>query len=73
MRKNLGMLLRLLGPLLQVLCLFGLLSPEFRGRQVGRFSVELLLYCGFAFGILLVITGLILMRSTSSGVRGRSR
>jgi hypothetical protein len=62
MRSGTVLVLRLVGPLIQVLCLALLFWPGSRGLTVGGLPFENLLYGGFALGFLIAIMGVILSR-----------
>jgi hypothetical protein len=54
--------LRLLGPLIEVVCVILLLRVRDQGRQILGIPVEYPLYAGLALGFSLVIAGLTLAR-----------
>jgi hypothetical protein len=60
MRPEIGLILRVVGPLIQFACLFALVSNRGRGRTVGGVSLDTLLYAGILFGLILVVAGLAL-------------
>jgi len=62
MRPGLGTILRLVGPLLQVLCVFGVLRVRGRGLSALGYPAEYPFYAGFAAGFVLVGIGLVLSR-----------
>jgi hypothetical protein len=62
MNPRTGVTLRLLGPLIEVVCLILLLRWRDQGRQVLGFPVEYPLYAGLALGLALVLVGLALSR-----------
>ena len=62
MTARTGVTLRLLGPLIEVICLILLLRERDRGRQVLGLPVEYPLYAGLALGLALVVVGLALSR-----------
>jgi hypothetical protein len=51
--------LRLLGPLIEVVCLILLLKIRDQGKQFAGIPLEYLLYAGLALGFCLVAAGLI--------------
>ncbi|MFO0957618.1 MAG: hypothetical protein U0800_09165 [Isosphaeraceae bacterium] len=61
--RTLGSLLRLAGPLLQLLCLTLILRPGTAAMSIAGQPVRSLLYLGFVLGFVLVIAGLILTMS----------
>ncbi len=62
MNARTGMILRLVGPLIEVGCLIVLLQVRDRGRSVAGVPVEYPLYAGLALGFALVVAGLTLVR-----------
>jgi hypothetical protein len=56
--------LRLLGPLIEVVCLILLLKVRDQGRQIAGVPVEYPLYAGLAIGFSLVVVGLAFARTT---------
>jgi hypothetical protein len=62
MTARTGVILRLLGPLIEVGCLIVLLRVRDQGRTVFGLPVEYLLYTGLALGLTLVVVGLALVR-----------
>ena len=65
MNARTGMILRLLGPLIEVACLIVLLRVRDQGRQVFGVPVEYLLYVGLGLGLTLVVVGRALVRPRS--------
>ena len=57
-----GNLLRLMGPLIQVLCLIGVFRYRGQGLRIGVLPLETALFGGFVVGAALVVTGLALVR-----------
>ena len=62
MTARTGVTLRLLGPLIEVVCLILLLRVRDQGRQILGLPVEYPLYAGLALGLTLVIVGLAFVR-----------
>ena len=62
MRPETGLLLRMLGPLIEILCLYGLISTRGQGRTLAGLPVDYLFYAGLALGLGLVVAGLTLVR-----------
>jgi hypothetical protein len=62
MRSGTALLLRLLGPLIQVVCLVLLFSPLSRGWSVARVSAAQVLYVGFGVGFVIWALGMVLYR-----------
>jgi len=62
MRPGLGSILRLVGPLIEVVCILTLFQVRGRGLRALGLPVEGLLYTGIAVGVVLVIAGIILSR-----------
>jgi hypothetical protein len=62
MRSESALLLRLIGPLIQVICLVLLFWPGSRGRTIAGVSAETLLYAGFALGFVVSLIGITLSR-----------
>ncbi len=62
MTARTGMTLRLVGPLIEVVCLIILLQVRDQNRQVAGLPVEYPLYAGLALGFALVVVGLTLAR-----------
>jgi hypothetical protein len=62
MTARTGVILRLLGPLIEVGCLIVLLRVRDQGRTVLGLPVEYPLYAGLALGLTLVVVGLALVR-----------
>ena len=62
MTAQTGVILRLVGPLIEVACLIILLRVRDQGRQVAGIPVEYVLYAGLALGFALVVVGLTLAR-----------
>jgi hypothetical protein len=56
--------LRLLGPLIEIVCVIGLLKVRGQGRSIAGIPVEYPLYAGLAVGFTLVLVGLALTRTT---------
>lgn len=57
--------LRLLGPLIEVVCLIILLQVRDQGRTFAGFPIEYPLYGGLAIGFTLVVLGIAYSRPTS--------
>jgi hypothetical protein len=72
MSARTGVILRLLGPLIEVGCLIVLLRVRDQGRQVFGLPVEYPLYAGLALGLTLVVVGLAFVRPANQqpGDRG---
>ncbi|HEV3167624.1 MAG TPA: hypothetical protein VGZ22_26705 [Isosphaeraceae bacterium] len=62
MKQETGLVLRMVGPLIEVVCLALLFGSRGKGWTLAGVRVEWLLYAGFAVGFLLVGVGLILAR-----------
>jgi len=60
---SIGTVLRLAGPLIEVVCLALLFASRGRGWSVAGVPADRLLYAGFAVGFLMVAAGLILGRA----------
>ena len=59
-----GVTLRLLGPLVEILCLLGLQRWGGQGLTLGGVRVETFLYGGLVFGFAMVVLGLTWFRSS---------
>ncbi len=66
MKPQTGMLLRLLGPLIEITCAAILVRVWGEGRTIGGVAVEPLLMFGFAVGLAMVIAGLTLVKKPST-------
>ena len=64
-RRRVGLVLRLLGPLVECLCLIALMRYGNRGRIFLGLPIEPFLYAGLACGLALVIVGLLASRSAA--------
>lgn len=62
MKPETGIVLRLVGPLIEIVCAAILMKTWGEGRTVMGVRLETLLYLGFAVGLGLVIAGLTLVR-----------
>jgi hypothetical protein len=62
MHPGFGTTLRLLGPLIQVLCIIGVLQVRGRGDRVLGQPLENLFYAGIGLGLVCVLVGLVLSR-----------
>jgi hypothetical protein len=60
--RETGLLMRVLGPLIEVICLVLLFSFPGEGRDIAGLPLRPFLYGGIAFGLVLVIAGLTLVR-----------
>ncbi|HWE36338.1 MAG TPA: hypothetical protein VG406_07170 [Isosphaeraceae bacterium] len=60
MRPETGLILRVVGPLIEFACVFALVSNRGRGRTVGGVPLDNVLYAGILFGLILVVAGLAL-------------
>jgi hypothetical protein len=60
--RETGMLMRVVGPLIEVVCLVLLFSFPGEDRRIGGLPLRPFLYGGIACGLLLVIAGLTLAR-----------
>jgi len=60
--RETGLLLRMLGPLIEVICLVLLFSFPGEGRRIAGLPLRPFLYGGIALGVVLVIAGLTLAR-----------
>lgn len=72
MKPQTGLLLRLIGPLIEVLCIIGFLSYRGRNVRLAGQPVELLFLIGFLGGMILVILGLTMVRRTKPSATRRS-
>ena len=63
MTARTGLTLRLLGPLIEVVCLIALVNVRDRGRLAFGVPVEYPLYAGLAVGLSLVVVGLAFVKS----------
>lgn len=68
MRPGIGLILRVVGPLIEFACVFALVSNRGRGRTVVGVPLDNLLYAGILLGLVLVVAGLAL-----SPFRSRTR
>ena len=66
-----GLLFRLIGPLIEIICLISLQKWGGRGIDVAGLPIEYLLYAGLAFGFVLVVLGLTWFRSRPDALRDR--
>ena len=64
-----GVALRLLGPLVECLCLIALFRYGNRGRTLLGLPIEPFLYAGLACGLAMVIVGLLASRSATRRAR----
>jgi hypothetical protein len=71
MKPEIGLVLRLLGPLIQIVCLILLFQTRGKNLVLGEVAVDTLLYSGFAVGFLLVAAGLLLHRPARRPPRDR--
>jgi len=69
---RIGMVLRLLGPLIECLCLIVLMRSGNRGNTFLGLPIEPFLYAGLACGLVMVIVGLLLSRSAARHPREES-
>ncbi len=60
-----ALVLRLLGPLIQILCMIALFTVPVRRYQIVGVPLRDLLYGGFVLGFLMVIAGLMFVRRPS--------
>jgi phosphoglycerol transferase MdoB-like AlkP superfamily enzyme len=60
--RETGLLMRMLGPLIEVICLVLLFSFPGEERRIAGLPLRPFLYGGIAFGLILVIAGLTLVR-----------
>jgi len=65
MKPQTGLILRLLGPMLELACAWGLSRVHGRGITVARLPAEWLLFAGLALGLAMVVAGLTLVRRTA--------
>jgi hypothetical protein len=63
MTARTGLTLRLLGPLIEVVCVILLLRVRDQGKQLAGVPIEYPLYAGLAIGLGLVVAGLILSQN----------
>jgi hypothetical protein len=57
-----GLVLRLVGPLIEIVCVLILVNVRDRGRLALGVPVEYFLYAGLALGLTLVVVGLTCVR-----------
>jgi hypothetical protein len=70
LKPSTGLLLRLLGPLVEILCVMLLFAyPGDDVRVPGGVRLRPLLYAGFGAGLLMVIAGLTLVRRVQPAKR----
>jgi hypothetical protein len=69
MSPRTGLILRLLGPAIQLGCLVLLFRPGVAGSRLLGVPVEYALYAGLALGLSMVAAGLILVRPQARGPR----
>ena len=62
-----GVVLRLVGPLIQVICFGALMKWGGQGLTILGLAVDRWLYGGFGLGLVLVLLGLTVFRSRSEG------
>jgi hypothetical protein len=62
MRPETALVLRMVGPLIELACLYGLFAHRGRGERIAGVPVETLCYLGLAVGFLIVLAGLTLVR-----------
>ncbi len=62
MNMEIGLILRLAGPLIQVVCMFLLMGTSLGRREIAGLPIATLLYGGFFLGFALVLVGLFLSR-----------
>jgi ABC-type proline/glycine betaine transport system permease subunit len=62
MRPGLGTILRLVGPLIQVVCVIAMLQVRGLGYRVLGQPAETVCWGGFAAGAVLVLVGIVLSR-----------
>jgi hypothetical protein len=62
MQPGLGTILRLLGPLIEIVCIIGLFQVRGRGQSVLGLPLEYLFYAGIAAGFVVVLVGIALSR-----------
>jgi len=60
--RETGLLMRMIGPLIEVVCLVLLFSFPGEGQRVAGLPLRPILYGGIACGLVLVIAGLTLVR-----------
>ena len=64
MKPQTGLLLRLVGPLIEVVCLILLFASRGKGWTLAGIDAQMFFYGGFAIGFVLVMLGLTLGRPT---------
>ncbi len=64
MKPETGIVLRLVGPLIEIVCAAILMKTWGEGRTVAGIRLESLLFVGFAVGLAMVIAGLTMVRRT---------
>ncbi len=60
---RMGLTLRLLGPMVECLCLFALMRYGSRGTTILGRPIEPMLYAGLGCGLAMVVVGLLVSRS----------
>lgn len=70
MTARTGLTLRLVGPLIEVICLIALSRVHDQGRLFFGLPVEYILYAGLAAGLALVVVGLTMVRPGPRGPGG---
>lgn len=65
MKPQTGMVLRLVGPLIEIVCAAILMKTWGEGRTVLGFRLESLLMAGFGLGLAMVIAGLTMVKRTA--------
>lgn len=60
--RETGLLMRMIGPLIEVVCLILLFAFPGEGRRLAGLPLRPFLYGGIAFGLVLVIAGLTMAR-----------
>jgi hypothetical protein len=73
MSQRTGLILRLLGPLIEVVCLILLIRDRDRGRTILGVPVEYPLYVGLGVGFALVVVGLTFARPATRRPRDSGR
>jgi hypothetical protein len=69
MKPSTGLLLRLLGPLIQLLCVALLIAYPGEGVFIAWLPLRYLYYAGFAVGLMMVIAGLTLVKRVQPAQR----
>lgn len=69
MKPETGMILRLVGPLIEIVCAAVLMKTWGQGRTVAGLPIEGPLLAGFAVGLAMVVAGLTMVKRTQPARR----